>query len=355
MKVLALNSSPRSEGQSKTELMLSHLVQGMEAAGAEVEVIHLRDKKINQCSGCFNCWTKTPGVCIHKDDMSAELFDKFRHSDMVVYASPLYHYTVNATMKAFIERTLPMNEPFFITYEGRTVHPPRYAHPKAVVLSVAGFHDEEVFGPLSAWAKYLFGKRLAAEIYRPGAEAMAASRGGSRAQRILAATTEAGKELITQGHVSKATMERIHEQSVKDLDVWSAVANLVWKTCIAEGVTIKGFEERGLVPRPDTLESFMLVMAIAFNREAAADTQATIQFVFSGEVEGACYFKIENGMIDPRAGQADQPSLTIETPFALWMDVVTGKADGQNLFMAEKYKVDGDAALLMRFDKLFGR
>ncbi len=355
MKVLALNSSPRSEGQSKTELMLSHLVQGMEAAGAEVEVIHLRDKKINQCSGCFACWTKTPGVCIHKDDMSAELFDKFRHADMVVYASPLYHYTVNATMKAFIERTLPMNEPFFITYEGRTVHPPRYAHPKAVVLSVAGFHDEEVFGPLSAWAKYLFGKRLAAEIYRPGAEAMAASRGGSRAQRILAATAEAGKEIVTTGHVSKATMARVHEQSVKDLDIWSAVANLVWKTCIAEGVTIKGFEERGMAPRPDTLESFMLVMAIAFNREAAADTRATIQFVFSGEVQGTCYFKIEDGTIDPRAGKADQPSLTVETPFELWMDIVTGKADGQALFMAEKYKVDGDVALLMRFEKLFGR
>lgn len=355
MKVLALNSSPRSEGQSKTELMLSHLVQGMTSAGAEVEVINLRDKKIKRCVGCFTCWTKTPGVCIHKDDMSSELFDKFRHSDMVIYASPLYHYTVNATMKAFIERTLPMNEPFFIIYEGRTVHPPRYAHPKAVVLSVAGFHDEEVFGPLSAWAKYLFGKRLAAEIYRPGAEAMAASRGGSRARRILAATEEAGKELVEDGRVSEGTMTRIHEQSVKDLDVWSAVANLVWKTCIAEGVSIKGFEERGLVPRPDSLETFMLVMAIAFNREAAADTQAIIQFNFSGEVEGSCYFTIDKGIIDPRAGQAEQPSMTIDAPFELWMDIVTGKADGQSLFMAEKYKVDGDMELLMRFDQLFGR
>jgi multimeric flavodoxin WrbA len=44
MKVLALNSSPRKEGQSKTELMLGHLVSGMQEAGADVETVHLREK-----------------------------------------------------------------------------------------------------------------------------------------------------------------------------------------------------------------------------------------------------------------------------------------------------------------------
>ena len=356
MKVLALNSSPRGEGQSKTEIMLSHLVQGMTDAGAEVEIINLRDKKINTCSGCFQCWTKTPGVCIHKDDMSGELFDKYRQADLVVFATPLYHYAVNAALKAFIERTLPMNEPYFVTLpSGRTTHPERYPHPKAVVLSVAGFHDEEAFGPLSAWAKYLFGTRLVAEIYRPGAEAMAASLGGSRAQRILAATVEAGREIVTNGRISEATMQQIHEQSVKDLGIWTTVTNLVWKTCIAEGVTMKKFVERGMVPRPDSIESFMLIMGMAFNRDAARDTRAVIQFLFSGEVEGACHFDIDNGTIIPSAGRADRPTLTIETPFAVWMDIVTGKADGQNLFMSQKYKVDGDMELLMRFDRLFGR
>ncbi len=38
MKVLALNSSPRGGGQSKTEWMLDHLVSGMQAAGAEVSL-----------------------------------------------------------------------------------------------------------------------------------------------------------------------------------------------------------------------------------------------------------------------------------------------------------------------------
>jgi len=355
MKVLALNSSPRAQDQSKTELMLSHLVRGMTEAGAQVEIVHLREKKINVCCGCFTCWTKTPGVCIHKDDMRAELFDKYRAAELVVYASPLYHYMVNATMKAFIERTLPMIQPFFVPEGDRLVHPVRYPIPKAVMLSVAGFHEEEIFGPLSTWAKYLFGERLVAEIYRPGAESIGASRHGRhRDERILAATVQAGRELIATGRISVATLQGVKEQSVKDLKTWSTVGNLMWQTCIAEGVTPKIFKERGLVPRPDSIDSFMLMMAIAFNAKAAGDTQACIQFAFTGEKTGECYFDIANGAIQGHLGCAEHPSMRIEAPFELWMDILTGKADGQKLFMEQKYTVTGDFDLLMRFDQLFG-
>ncbi|MGA2227010.1 MAG: hypothetical protein ABSH41_21455 [Syntrophobacteraceae bacterium] len=66
MKVIALNSSPRDEGISKTGMLLGALVEGMSEAGAHVETIHLRQEKINNCMGCFTCWSKSPGVCIHK-------------------------------------------------------------------------------------------------------------------------------------------------------------------------------------------------------------------------------------------------------------------------------------------------
>lgn len=81
MKILALNSSPRTGGESLTELMLGHLTAGMTAAGAKVEIINLREKTIKNCIGCFTCWTKTPGKCLHKDDMSAELFPKWLASE----------------------------------------------------------------------------------------------------------------------------------------------------------------------------------------------------------------------------------------------------------------------------------
>ena len=44
MKILSINSSLRTGGQSKTEFLMDHFVQGMREAGAEVEVVNLREK-----------------------------------------------------------------------------------------------------------------------------------------------------------------------------------------------------------------------------------------------------------------------------------------------------------------------
>jgi putative NADPH-quinone reductase len=355
MKVLALNSSPRSEGRSKTELMLSHLAQGMREAGAEVEVVALRDKKVKNCIGCFTCWTKTPGVCIHKDDMTDELYPKWLQADLVVYATPLYHFTVNATMKAFIERTLPAIEPFFEEHGERTWHPLRHRHPNVVMLSVAGFPEDSVFDQLSSWANFIFRPVLAAEIYRPFAEGLTVPVFAEKAKEVLGAVTQAGRELVKSRKVSLQTLARIKQPIIEDKGVIQKMVNLMWKTCIAESVTPKELREKGLVPRPDSIETFMIIMSMAFNPAGAGDTRAVLQFGFSGNVEGSCYFKIENGGIEAFSGAAEKPDLTIETPFDVWMDVMTGKADGQQMFMAQKYKVHGDLSLLMRMNSLFGK
>ena len=174
-------------------MMLDALVQGMRDAGAEVETIHLREKKIKNCIGCFTCWTKTPGVCVHKDDMTNELFPKWLEADLAVYATPLYHFTVNATMKAFIERTLPVLEPFFNRLDDATSHPLRQKTPKTVVLSVAGFPEMSVFDQLTSYVNFLFGKGLVAEIYRPGAEMMSQPQFSENTKEILEATAQGGR------------------------------------------------------------------------------------------------------------------------------------------------------------------
>jgi multimeric flavodoxin WrbA/putative sterol carrier protein len=357
MKVLALNSSPRGDGQSKTELMLTHLVNGMREAGAEVEVVELRKKSVKHCIGCFTCWTKTPGVCIHKDDMTNELFPKWRDSDLVIYATPLYHFTLNATMKAFIERTLPFLEPYMEDHGGETSHPARYKHPKVVFLSVAGFPEISAFGQLSSWANFVFGRHgiLVAEIYRPMAESMKTPFLMEETNQILNATVQAGREIVQNSKISPETLTRVTQPVVDDPKPYFEMANLFWKTCIAEGVSPKEFEEKGLVPRPDSVETFMLVMPMGFNPAAAGDTRATIQFKFSDEAAGSCYFKIENGKIQAAMGLAEKPDLTIEAPFSVWMDIMTRKADGQQMFMEQKYKVIGDLSLLLRMNELFGR
>jgi multimeric flavodoxin WrbA/putative sterol carrier protein len=355
MKVIALNSSPRADGISKTGMMLDALVQGMRDAGAEVETIHLREKKIKNCIGCFTCWTKTPGVCVHKDDMTNELFPKFLEADLVVFATPLYHYTVNATMKAFIERTLPMVEPFLNRLGDSTSHPMRQKPPKGVVLSVAGFPEASVFAQLSSYVNFLFSKGLVAEIYRPAAEMLKLPQFSETAQEILEATAQGGRELVQSLKISKETMERITRPVVDDFDTMANMANVFWKSCIREGLSPREFDERRLVPRPDSIETFLMIMPMGFNSEAAGDTRAVLQFNFSGEVDGSCHFKIENGKIEAKPGPTEKPDLTVESPFEVWMDIMTGKADGQQMFMQQEYKAVGDLTLLMGMNDLFGR
>ncbi|MCP4666452.1 MAG: SCP2 sterol-binding domain-containing protein, partial [Deltaproteobacteria bacterium] len=76
--------------------------------------------------------------------------------------------------------------------------------------------------------------------------------------------------------------------------------------------------------------------------------------IFSGQVTGACFLAIEEGTITWERGKAERPDVTIHSPFELWMDILTGKADGQQMFMEEKYSAEGDLSLLMRMGEMFG-
>ncbi len=236
MKVLALNASPRGEGQSKTEFLLTLLVQGMQEAGAEVEVVALRKKKIKYCVGCFTCWTKTPGVCIHQDDMTNELFPKWLAADLVVYAFPLYHYTVSAAMKTFIERTLPVALPFFEQGEAETYHPLRHDFPKAVVLSVAGLPEMSVFDQLSAYIRFLFGyraKTLVAELYRPAAESLATPFSGKRPGKSGRPLCRPAGRSSNRVMVAPETMALLTRDFIENKEMFTRMGNAFWKTCIS--------------------------------------------------------------------------------------------------------------------------
>lgn len=349
MNVLAINSSPRAGDQSKTELMLTHLVQGMRDAGAAVQIVDLRKKNIKHCIGCFTCWTKTPGKCLHKDDMSQELFPRWLESDLVVYAFPLYFHSMNAAMRRFVERTLPAALPFFNVHQGKVFHPLRVKVPAMVFLSVCGFPDDSEFDALSDFLNHTSHKdvTIAAEIYRSAAETMTHPIFEQQKNDILNATKLAGQELVETGKVSSQTLDRIKQPFI-DVETFTMAGNVFWKTCIDEGVTPKEFAQKEMVPRPDSVESFMLFFSRGLNAQAVGDKKAFLQFHFSDEAMNSCYFTIQTEHVEAAIGKAKSPDITIETPFELWMDIMTGKADGQAMFLEQKYKVTGDLSLMLQ-------
>lgn len=175
-----------------------------------------------------------------------------------------------------------------------------------------------------------------------------------RRRAIKEALLQAGQELVKHGAVQTETMQTINQPIAKNIEQFHAMGNLFWKTCIQEGVTPKQFAERGLIPRPDSIETFMIIFRMGFNPKAAGDIAASLQFMFSGSLEGGCYFAMDKGALNAREGVLEDATLTIHTPFDLWMDILTGKADGEKMFAEEKYTVEGDLELLMQMGELFG-
>ncbi|MFR6399461.1 flavodoxin family protein [Ruminococcus sp.] len=64
----------------------------------------MAEKKIGYCRGCYYC-RKSGGVCFIQDDM-AEILQKMIDADVIVLASPVYFYSIDAQLKALIDRTV---------------------------------------------------------------------------------------------------------------------------------------------------------------------------------------------------------------------------------------------------------
>lgn len=349
MKVLAINSSLRTGGESRSELLLTHLVEGMRQADAEVEVINLREYDVKYCLGCYSCWTKTPGVCRYKDDMSTLLFPKWLESDIVVYATPLFHRSFTAKLKAFIERTIPASLPYLESNNERTIHPVRGKYPNFVVLSVAGFPELEEFRLLSDLAQYNFNtnhSRLLAEIYRPSSQVLMHPLYEEAANDILNAVGQAGREIIKDGRVDSQTMTRI-TQPLQEKSEMIKMSNMHWQTCIDKKITPKQFEKNGFLPHQKTIEDMMLLMSQGIKKSKSKTMQAKIQFILRGEQTGAFFIDIDKGQINPELGESDNPAFTIRTPFELWRDIMEGNADGTQMLMEGKYQVEGDTDLFV--------
>ncbi len=107
MKILVLNGSPKRE-KSDTLIITEAFLGGMkETDEQEIHVIHVIDRHIEYCSGCFSCM-RNGGICIHDDDMRG-ILDEILDSDLLLLSFPLYCYGMPAPLKALIDRTLPLS------------------------------------------------------------------------------------------------------------------------------------------------------------------------------------------------------------------------------------------------------
>ncbi|MBC7226126.1 MAG: NAD(P)H-dependent oxidoreductase [Thermoflexales bacterium] len=376
MYILAINGSPRGR-RSNTDRILQPFLEGARAAGAQTETVYLADLKINPCLGCFTCWTKTPGVCVHKDDM-ADLLPKLRRADVVVYATPLYVFTVSGLMKDFMDRHLPNLDPHIVRRGEHFLHPPRHddgpALQKIVLISNCGFPERAHFSGLVETFRCFTvnpDTELAATILCAGGELLAQEALRESLRWYTDAARRAGEELVRYGRVLPET-QAVLDTPLAEPEVYANMANLWWDSQIGASARRPAGGKGEAPPPPEdslsppvllpaggpgqgprTCREAVLGMATVFNPAAAGDLRADIQFVVAGEEPGHYVLRIRDGRCTAHEGTVSRPTLTIHTPADVWLKIARNELSGQAAYVKGMYRVEGDFGLLLRLGSLF--
>ncbi len=212
MKILSINGSPH-KNKGNTYIIVKEFLDGATKEGAEVEEIFLQDKNIGYCLGCYMCWSKSPRICVQKDDMQ-EILTKVLKSELLVLSSPVYIDGVSAQTKTFIDRLIPVLDAYFTILNGHCRHRLAVSKmPALFFISSAGFMELDNFDPVIESIK-----RACMNLYieykghllRPGSHFMRLrEKYAIEIDIVLKAAKRAGEEIVKYGRVSEETTLKV--------------------------------------------------------------------------------------------------------------------------------------------------
>ena len=104
----------------------------------------------------------------------------------------------------------------------------------------------------------------------------------------------------------------------------------------------------------DSAAEFFSSMKDNINPDKIKDLNATYQWDLTGEGGGKWFAKFADGGVEVGEGEAEDPNITITVATQDWMDIVSGKLNGQMAFLQGKLKVQGDMTLAMKLQSLTG-
>ena len=99
MKVLILNGSPRTEGN--TAIALNEVARTLNGEGIETITLNIGNENIRGCLACN--WCREHGKCVI-DDKTNEVAQLFEQVDGLVVGSPVYYASANGTLISLLDR-----------------------------------------------------------------------------------------------------------------------------------------------------------------------------------------------------------------------------------------------------------
>ena len=104
---------------------------------------------------------------------------------------------------------------------------------------------------------------------------------------------------------------------------------------------------------PTSCKQVFAEMPTRFNKEAAKGLNAIYQFDLSGDGGGKWHVIINNDACEVKEGPHASPSITISMTAQDYLDMVSGKLNGQVAFMSGRLRISGDMGLALRMQSLF--
>ena len=221
-KVLAINGSPKME-KGRTAKVLTAFLEGMEQAGAAVELFYAKRLNVMPCEGELYCWNKKPGECYVEDSMQS-LYPKLREADILVLATPVY-VPLPGEMQNLINRIVPLMDPVLELRKGRTRVRTRASVKisKIVLVSTSGWWEMDNFGTVIRIVEEL-AKDMSVEfsgaLLRPHSSYMSENK--EKAEKIFEAAKQAGYQLIKEGKIVNELLETISQPLISKKDWWQS-------------------------------------------------------------------------------------------------------------------------------------
>lgn len=100
------------------------------------EVMEIKNLEINDCTGCWTCWWKTPGRCIYKE--LDQYYKNYITADKVIFYLEAKKGFVSREIKALFDRTIPLFLPYCSFHTGESMHDPRYEKYPDIVVKYKG-------------------------------------------------------------------------------------------------------------------------------------------------------------------------------------------------------------------------
>lgn len=117
-KIVILQGSPNAKGNTAT--LTNEIARGASAAGAQVESFFLQKLQIASCNACLGCQKKGAKGCVIDDDMT-EIYKAVKTADAIVFASPIYWFTVTAQLKQVLDRFFALITPKGHLFAGKRI------------------------------------------------------------------------------------------------------------------------------------------------------------------------------------------------------------------------------------------